>query len=91
MPACDERATYHKRYLQQTTQLVLILDAGLRVHETALVGDDGIAADKHVVGDCLSENLNLKHVRDDLLRFSVDVWVDERDVVVARDHIAECR
>ena len=39
--------------------------------------------------DRLPEDLDLEHVRDDLLRLAVHVRVHERDVVVARDHVAQ--
>ena len=61
------------------------------MHDATLIRDDGIGADEHVVGDCLPENLNLEHVRDDLLRLAVDVWVHERNVVVARDNVPQGR
>jgi len=57
--------------------------------ETALISDGTIRADEDVVRDRLTEHLDLEDVRDDLLRLAIDVRVDERDVVVARDHVSE--
>jgi len=57
--------------------------------ETALISDCTIRADENVVRDRLAEHLDLEDVRDDLLRFTIDVRVDESDVVVARDHVSE--
>lgn len=81
--------TYHQWHLQQTRQFVLILHTCFRVDETALVRDRAIAAHEDVIGDGLSEDLDLEHVGDDLLGLAVDVRVDERDVVVACDDVAE--
>ena len=55
----------------------------------ALVRDGAIAAAEDVIGDRLSEDLDLEHVGDDLLRLAVDVWMHECDVVVARDDVPE--
>ena len=57
--------------------------------EASLVRDRAVRADEDVVCDGLAENLDLEYVRDDLLRLAVDVGVHERDVVVARDDVAE--
>lgn len=59
------------------------------MHEPALVGDRAVAADEDVVCDGLPEDLDLQHIRDDLLRLAVDVGVHQRDVVVARDDVPE--
>lgn len=59
------------------------------MHEPALVRDGAVRADEDVVRDRLPEHLDLEHVRDDLLRLAVHVRVHERDVVVARDHVAQ--
>ena len=57
--------------------------------ETALIGDCTIRADENVVRDRLTEHLDFEDVRDDLLRLAINVRVDERDVVVTRDHVSE--
>ena len=77
--------------LEQRGQFVLVLDARLGVHERALVREAAVRADEHVVGDRLSEDLDLEHVCDDLLGLAVNVGVDERDIVVARDDVAQGR
>ncbi len=59
------------------------------MYEPALVRDRAVRADEHVVRDRLAEHLYLEHVRDDLLRLAIDVGVHKRDVVVARDDVAE--
>ena len=59
------------------------------MYETALVRDCAVAPDEDVVGDGLSEDLDFEHVGDDLLCLAVDVWVHERDVVVACDDVSE--
>ena len=39
----------------------------------------------------MAEDLDFEDVRDDLLRLAIDIRVDERDVVVASDHVPERR
>jgi len=57
--------------------------------ETTLIGDRTIGADENVVRDRLAEHLDFENVGDDLLRLTIYVRVDERDVVVTRDHVSE--
>lgn len=57
--------------------------------ETSLVAERTVRSDEHVAGDRLTEDLDLEHVGDDLLRLPVNVRVDEGHVVVARDHVPE--
>ena len=59
--------------------------------KTALVRNGAVASDQHVICNGLSEHLDFEDVRDDLLRLAVNVGVDERDVVVACDHVPESR
>ena len=59
--------------------------------KTALVGDSAIASHKDVISDRLSENLDLEHVGNDLLRLAINVWVHKRDVIVACDDVTERR
>lgn len=54
-----------------------------------LVGDRAVRANEDVVCDRLAEDLDLEHVRDDLLCLAIDVGVHERDVVIAGDDVAE--
>ena len=80
-----------QRHLQQRAQLVLVLDAGLGVHDSALVAEAHVAAGQDVVGDCLAEDLDTQHIGDDLLRLALQVRVHERDVVVGADDVSERR
>ena len=59
------------------------------MHETTLVGDSTVAADQDVVCNGLPEHFDLQHVGDDLFRFTIDVWVYKRDVVIAGNDISE--
>jgi len=59
--------------------------------QSALIAERGVTPDQNVVCDRLPEDLDLEHVRDDFLRFAVDVRVDERDIVIAGDDVAERR
>lgn len=83
--------TSHNGHLQQRTELLLVLDAGARVHEAALVGQRRVAAHEGVAGHCLAEDLDAERVGHDLLRLAVQVRVHERHVVVRGDAVAECR
>lgn len=59
------------------------------MHEGALVGDGGVGAYEDVVCDGLAEDFDFEDVGNDLFGFSVDVWVDEGDIVVAGDDVAQ--
>ena len=59
------------------------------MHEAAVVRQVAVATDKGVVRDARAECFDLQHVADDVLGFRVQVDMDERDVVVARDDIAQ--
>jgi hypothetical protein len=80
-----------ERHLQQRAELVLVLDAGLGVHDAALVAETHVAAGQDIVGDGLAEDLDAEHVGDDLFRLALQVRVHERDVVVGADDVAERR
>lgn len=47
-----------ERHLQQRAELVLVLNAGLGVHDTTLVAEAHVAAGQDIVGDCLAEDLD---------------------------------
>jgi hypothetical protein len=85
---CKTR-THHEGNLEQTAQLVLVLDTCLGVNQAALVRNRTVAADEDVVRDRLAEDFDLEHVCDDLLCLAVDVGVHQCDVVVARDDVPE--
>src|SRR5947209_8353936 len=87
----DNKRAHRERDLQQSAQLLLTLDARLRVDEATPIAEDAVAADEAVVGEGLAEDLDLEDVCDDLLCLAVDVWMDQRDVVVACDHVSERR
>jgi hypothetical protein len=57
--------------------------------ESTLIRDRTITAHKDVISDRLPEHLDLEDIGDDLLCLSVNVGVDERDVVVTCDDVAE--
>lgn len=81
--------TYHQGYLEQAAQLVLVLYARFWMYETALVCDGTVASDEDVVGDGLAEYFDLEDVCDDFLGLAIDVGVDECDIVIAGDDVAE--
>lgn len=59
------------------------------MHKSTLIRESTVGADEDVVCDGLSEDFHLQHVRDDLLRLTVDVRVHKRNVVVACDDISQ--
>ena len=59
------------------------------MHDPALIRDDGVAANEDVVGDCLPEDLHLEHVRDNLFRLTIQIWMYKSNVVVACDNVSE--
>lgn len=79
----------HKRHLEQRAQLILVLNAGLRVHNATLVAQAHVAASKHVVRNGLSEDFDAQHVGDDLFRFALEIRVHEGDVVVGANDVAK--
>lgn len=58
---------------------------------THLVGEGTVRANEDVGGNGLAEDLDLEGVGNNLFRLAVNVGVDERDVVVAGNHVAEGR
>lgn len=57
--------------------------------EAALIGERAVGADEDVVCDRLAENLDLENVCDNLLRLAIYVRMDEGDVVVRGDDVAQ--
>jgi hypothetical protein len=60
-------------------------------YQTALVTYYAIASHKHVPSDRLSKNLNTEHVLYYFLGLTVNVRVNKRHIVIACNHVAECR
>jgi hypothetical protein len=81
--------THHERNLEQTAELILILDARLRVYEATLVGNRTVGANKDVIGDGLAEYLHFEHISNDFFSLTIDVRMDECDIVIACDHVSE--
>jgi hypothetical protein len=79
----------HKRHLQQRAQLILVLNASLRVHDAALVAQAHVAARQDIVRDRLTEDFDAEDVGDDFFGFALEVRVHEGDVVVGADDVAE--
>ncbi|KAG9796336.1 eukaryotic translation initiation factor 6, partial [Aureobasidium melanogenum] len=76
-------------HLQQRTQFVLVLDAGLGMDNATLVRQRHVRPRQHVPGNGLSKHFDAEGVCDDFLRFSFNVRVHERHVVVGRDAVAQ--
>ncbi len=50
---------------------------------THLIAQRTITSNQDVPSHSLSEHLNLESIGDDFLGFTIDIWVNQRDVVVA--------
>ena len=61
------------------------------MYETALIADDTITSNEDVISDSLSEDLDLEDICDDFFGFTVNVWMDEGDIIVACNHVSEGR
>ena len=59
------------------------------MHDAALVRESHVRAHEHVVGDGLAEDFDAQDVGDYFFGFALEVWVDEGDVVVGDDYVAE--
>jgi len=81
--------TSNKRNLQQRTQLILVLNAGLGVDDTTGVAQAHVRANKDIVGNRLSEYLDTQNIGNNLLGLALQIGVDEGDVVVAANDVAE--
>ena len=53
------------------------------MYQTTLIRQGTVRSDENVGGDGLSENFDFEGIGDDFFRFTVNIRVDERDVVVA--------
>ncbi len=53
------------------------------------IAERAVAAHKHVAANGLAEHFNPQHVSQDLLGLSVEVGMDEGDVIVGGDAVAE--
>lgn len=61
------------------------------MNQSTLITQPTITSNEDVIGDCLSEHLDLQHVGNDLFGFSVNVGVDQSDVIVTSDDVSEGR
>lgn len=77
--------------LEKRGQLILVLDRGLWVDDSSLVGECHVRSDQDVVGNGLTENLDAENIGDDFLGFALNIWVDKCDMVVTDDYVSECR
>jgi hypothetical protein len=59
--------------------------------ESTLVCDHTITPYENVVCNRLPKYFDLEYVRNNLFRLSINVWMNESDVVVASDHVSEGR
>lgn len=55
----------------------------------ALIGDGAVRPDEGIPGDSVPENFDPEGIGDDLLGVTVEVRMDEGDVVISGDDVAE--
>jgi len=60
-------------------------------HQTTLVAQSTVRAHKDVIGNGLTENLDLEDIGNNLLRLPVDIGVHQRNVIIAGNDIAQGR
>jgi hypothetical protein len=60
-------------------------------YQTTLVAQSAVGSDKDVIGNSLSEDLDLQDIGNDLLSLTVDIGVNQCNVVVAGNNIAQSR
>lgn len=81
----------HERHLEQRRQLLQILNGCPGMHHAALIREFTIASYQGVPCNCLLEHLHAEDIRYNILCLSVDVGMDEGDMVIADDAVAERR
>lgn len=86
-----DKGAYNQRYLEETTQFILILYTCFWVHETTLIRDRTVTSNENVFCNCLPENLNFEDIGNNFFGLPVYIWVYHGDVIVARDNISQCR
>jgi hypothetical protein len=59
------------------------------MHEASGVGKRHVAARQNVIGDCLAKDLDAEDVGNDLFSLTLEVGVDESDVVICADDVAK--
>lgn len=84
------KTKYTKRNLQQTSKLVLVLNGAVGMNQSALVAEGTIAANQYITGDSFAKHLNLQRVGNNFLSFAVNVGMNQSNVIIARNNIAQC-
>ena len=59
--------------------------------KTTLICDCTIRADEDVVRDRLAEDLDLQDVRDNFFRLAINVWMHQRNMIVACNDVSKRR
>ena len=83
--------TGNQRHLQQRGQFFLLLNRCFRMNDAALIGEQRVAADENAIGNGLPKALDVQCIREDLFGFLVQIGMDESDVIVAGNDIAQRR
>mmetsp|Transcript_46829 Transcript_46829/g.141855 ORF Transcript_46829/g.141855 Transcript_46829/m.141855 type:complete len:304 (-) Transcript_46829:106-1017(-) len=81
----------HQRHLKQSGQFLDILDGRAGMDHSPLIGELRVRSDQSLTGDGLTEHLHSQYVRDDVLSLSINVGMDEGDVIVAGDDVPQRR
>lgn len=61
------------------------------MHQTALVAQAHVATDENIIGDSLAENLYTQDIGNDLLSLSLQIRVNQSNVVVCDNDVTESR
>lgn len=59
------------------------------MYKPTLVRNCTITTNEDVIGNRLSEDFDLEHIRDDFFCFPIDIWMHEGNIVVACNDVSE--
>src|SRR5690349_24720336 len=62
-----------------------------QTYQTTLVAQSAVRSNEDVIGNSLSEDLDLQDVGNNLLSLAIDIGVNQCDVIVAGNNVAQSR
>jgi hypothetical protein len=77
--------------LEEDRELMLLLNRGLGVNDSTLIAKRAVGANKHVLGNRLTEDFDTKHILDDILSSLIDIRVNKSNVIVTNNTVTESR
>jgi len=75
--------------LEEGRKLILLLNGGSWMDQSSLIGEVTVGSDQDILSNSLTENLNIQNISDDLLSLSVNIRMDQSDVIVTGDDVSE--